>query len=84
MFGECWCLLRLFFFFVIFPVDNILPSQSHYMVEALEEHSMQEFVDHNLAIKALKKEIDILEVEKTQLAREVGGLRIAQAELGEL
>ena len=54
------------------------------MAEVLEEHSTQEVVDRNLAIEALKKEMDILEVEKTQLAGEVGGLRTAQAELGEL
>ena len=38
------------------------------MAEALEEHSTQEVVDCNLAIEALKKEMDILEVEKTRLA----------------
>ena len=54
------------------------------MAEVLEEHSTQEVVDRNLAIEALKKEMDILEVEKTRLAGEVGGLRTAQAELGEL
>ena len=54
------------------------------MVEALEERSTQEVVDCNLAIEALKKGMDILEVEKTRLTREVGGLRTAQAELGEL
>ena len=41
------------------------------MAEALEERSTQEVVDRNLAIEALKKEMDILEVEKTWLAREV-------------
>ena len=35
------------------------------MVEALEEHSTQEVVDRNRAIEALKKEMDILEVEMT-------------------
>ena len=35
------------------------------MAEVLEEHSTQEVVDRNLAIEALKKEMDILEVEKT-------------------
>ena len=54
------------------------------MVEALEERSMQEIVDRNLAIEALKKEMNILEVEKTWLAGKVGGLRTTQAELGEL
>ena len=41
-------------------------------------------VDHNLAIEALKKEVEILETEKTRLVGEVGGLRTAQAELEEL
>jgi predicted nucleic acid-binding Zn-ribbon protein len=41
-------------------------------------------VDRNLAIEALKKEVDTLEVEKTRLAGEVGGLRTAQAELWKL
>ena len=54
------------------------------MAEALEEHSMQEVVGRNQAIEALKKEMGILEVEKTRLAGEVGGLCTAQAELGEL
>ena len=54
------------------------------MVEALEEHSTQEVVDRNLAIEALKKEMDILEVEKTWLVGEVGGLRTTQADLEDL
>jgi uncharacterized protein YlxW (UPF0749 family) len=41
-------------------------------------------VDRNLAIEALKKEVDTLEVEKTRLAGEVGGLRTVQAKLEEL
>ena len=45
---------------------------------------MQEVVDRNLAIKALKKEVDTLEAEKTRLAGEVGGLCAVQAELEEL
>jgi len=43
------------------------------VAEALEERSTQEVVDRNLAIEALKKEMDILEAEKTRLAVEVGG-----------
>jgi len=35
------------------------------MAEALEERSTQEVVDRNLVIEALKKEMDVLEVEKT-------------------
>ena len=38
-------------------------------------------VDSNLAIEALKKEVDTLEAEKTRLAGEVGGLRTAQPDL---
>jgi uncharacterized protein YlxW (UPF0749 family) len=45
---------------------------------------MQEVVDRNLAIGALKKEMDTLEAEKTRLAGEVGGLRTTHAELEEL
>ena len=41
-------------------------------------------VDRNLAIEALKKEVDTLEAEKARLAGEVGGLRTVQAELEEL
>ena len=41
-------------------------------------------VDRNLAIKALKKEVETLEAEKTQLVGEVGGLRTAHDELEEL
>ena len=45
---------------------------------------MQEVVDHNLAIEALKKEVDTLEAKKTWLAGEVGGLHTIQAKLEEL
>ena len=41
-------------------------------------------VDRNLAIEALKKEVDTLEAEKTQLAGEVGSLHTAQADLEDL
>ena len=41
-------------------------------------------IDRNLAIEALKKEVDTLEAEKTQLAGEVGGLHAVQAKLEEL
>jgi uncharacterized protein YlxW (UPF0749 family) len=53
-------------------------------LEAIEEHGTQEVVDRNLAIGALKKEVDTLEAEKTRLAGEVGGLHTAHAELEEL
>ena len=42
---------------------------------------MQEVVDRNQAIEALKKQVDTLEAEKTQLVGEVGGLRTAQPDL---
>ena len=45
---------------------------------------MHEVVDRNLAIEALKKEVDTLEAEKTWLAGEVGGLHTVQAKLEEL
>ena len=45
---------------------------------------MQEVVDRNQAIEALKKQVDTLEAEKTQLVGEVGGLRTAQANLENL
>ena len=41
-------------------------------------------VDRNLAIEALKKEVDTLEAKKTRLAREVCGLHTIQANLEEL
>ena len=41
-------------------------------------------VDRNLAIKALKNEVETLEAKKTQLVGEVGSLHIARAELEEL
>ena len=53
-------------------------------MEAIEERGTQEVVDCNLAIETLKKDVDTLEAEKTQLAGEVDGLRIAHAELEEL
>ena len=41
-------------------------------------------VDRNLAIEALKKEVETLEAKKTRLVGEVGGLRTARAKLEEL
>ena len=40
-------------------------------------------VDRNLAIKALKKEVETLEAEKTRLVGEIGGLPTTRAELEE-
>jgi len=45
---------------------------------------MHEVVDRNLAIEALKKEVDTLEAKKTWLAGEVGSLYTAQADLEDL
>ena len=53
-------------------------------MEDIEERGTQDVVDRNLAIEALKKEVDTLEAKKTWLAGEVGGLRTAQADLQEL
>ena len=47
-------------------------------------HGTQELVDHNLAIEALKKEVETLEAEKTWLVGEIGSLRTACAKLEEL
>ena len=41
-------------------------------------------VNHNLAIEALKNEVETLEAKKTRLVGEVGSLRTARAELEEL
>jgi hypothetical protein len=53
-------------------------------LEAIEERGTKEVVDHNLAIEALKKEVETLEAKKTRLVGEVGGLRTTHAELEEL
>ncbi|CAD6215442.1 unnamed protein product [Miscanthus lutarioriparius] len=66
------------------PLVGETPRPSGSGMEHGTEHSMQEVVGRNQAIEALKKEMGILEVEKTRLAGEVGGLCTAQAELGEL
>ena len=44
---------------------------------------MREVVDRNLAIEALKKEVETLEAKKTQFVGEVGGLCTIRAELEE-
>ena len=59
-------------------------GQSHYLSEAIEERGTREVVNRNLAIEALKNEVETLEAEKTRLVGEVGSLRIARAELEEL
>lgn len=65
----------LVFPFFIFPIDNILPLQSRYMVEALEEWVLQEVINHDVALEALQAELDRVEAEKKWLAEEVVGLR---------
>ena len=40
-------------------------------------------VNRNLAIEALKKEVETLDAKKTQLVGEIGGLRTIHAELEE-
>jgi cell division protein FtsB len=47
------------------------------MAEALEERGTQEVVDRNLAIEALKKEVETLEAEKSPLVAEVRALGVA-------
>jgi hypothetical protein len=45
----------------------------------LEERSTQEVVNHDAAIEALKKEVELIEAEKTRLVGEAAGLRVAHA-----
>jgi prefoldin subunit 5 len=54
------------------------------MAKALEKRGTQEVVDCNLAIEALKKEVETLEAEKDQLVGEVRGLRVARTDLENL
>jgi hypothetical protein len=52
------------------------------MAAALEERNTCEVLDQNGAIDALKKEIEVLEVDKVWLSAEVGGLSTARADVG--
>jgi hypothetical protein len=54
------------------------------MAEALEEHGTREVVNRNLAIEALKKEVETLEAEKDHIEGEVGGLIVARTNLENL
>jgi hypothetical protein len=54
------------------------------MAEALEEHGTREVVNRNLAIEALKKEVETLEAEKDHIEGEVGGLIVAHTNLENL
>ena len=53
-------------------------------MEAIEARGTQEVVNRNLAIEALKKELDIVEAKKTQFVGEVGGLSAARTDLENL
>ena len=59
-------------------------EQSHYLSEAIVERGTWEVVNCNLAIEALKNEVETLEAEKTWLVGAVCSLRTARAELEEL
>ena len=54
------------------------------MAEALEERATQEVVDRDIAIEALKKEVEMVEVEKARLVNEVAGLHAAQSDIEDL
>jgi tRNA(Ser,Leu) C12 N-acetylase TAN1 len=54
------------------------------MAAALEERSTCELLDRNDAIEALKKEIEVLEAEKTRLLAEVDGLRTTHTNADDL
>ena len=54
------------------------------MVEALEERGTKEIINCDATIGALKKEVEVVEAEKTWLVGEVGCLRTAHAKLEEL
>jgi hypothetical protein len=51
------------------------------MAATLEERIMCEVLDQNDAIDALKKETEVLEVDKVRLLAEVGGLSTARADV---
>jgi cell division protein FtsB len=46
------------------------------MAAAIEERGTRKVLDRNDAIKALKKEIDVLKAEKTQQSLEVASLNV--------
>ena len=50
------------------------------MAEALEERGTKEIIDHNIAIEVLKKEVKVVEAEKTWLVEEVAELYMARAD----
>jgi len=53
-------------------------------VEALEERGTQAVVARDLAIEALKKELEMVEAEKAQLAGEIAGLSVARGDFENL
>lgn len=71
-------------FFVSHLVCLPLHLQGHHMSAALDERSTREVLDRNDAIDALKKEVEILEAEKTWLSAEVSNLNATRADLGNL
>ena len=54
------------------------------MAGALEEWASKEVIDPDGAIEALKKEVEMLEVERAWLAGEVENLRVAQSDVENL
>lgn len=58
--------------------------QIHYLAEALEEHGTEEVVGRNLALEALKKEVEALEAEKARLEEEIGSLDFVHTKLEDL
>jgi hypothetical protein len=54
------------------------------MAEALKERSSQEIMDRDLAIEALRAEVDRVEAGNKQLMEEVDGLRLAKKDLEDL
>ena len=53
-------------------------------MEAIEEHGMQAMVDRDLAIEALKKELEMVEAKKARLTREIAGLSVARGDFENL
>ena len=53
-------------------------------MEAFEERGTQAVVDRDLAIEALKKELEMVEAEKTRPAGEVAGLHTSQVNFDDL
>jgi hypothetical protein len=54
------------------------------MAEALEERGTKGIIDRDVTFEVLKKEVEVVEAEKTQLAKEVAGLHMARADFEDL